>query len=553
MSDAIPFDPRLPLPAWVTRLRNQQVDAVSAVAAAFDAGYGQVFCDAPTGSGKTLLGEVLRRSLGVRALYLCTTTQLQAQVLRDFPYACVIKGRKHYPTELFPDVTCDACEGKLCGYCSFGACPYALAKQAALGAQLAVANTAYFLSEANNLFGEFGLRKDGRPAFDLVIIDEADRLEATLMGVISLEFTHKQLNLWRVAPPLTTDAEVVAPWLERKVLPAIRQRLAAFEARVEQLEGRTRAAVRRQIAEYEELEARTVDVINEYGEGNWVLCETAIGIAFRPVSVREYGRTWLWQHAPRWLLMSASLIRPRIMAHELGLPLIDEAQIVTVPSTFPAARRPIYALDVARLTRNVIDVTLPKVLDALDEIIIAYPGERVLVHCHSKRILGACRDRFGDLARAKWYTTPQDREAVVAAYLATPAAVLFSLAMDRGVDLPDDACRVVIIIKMPFADLGDAQVAARKARSGGDVWYDVTTIRTLVQASGRGMRHAEDWVCTYILDASFKTFFARQHRNFPPWWRDAVVTPRAGTFPVFTPPQQTRVDESRYAATKGAR
>jgi len=530
MSDEAPW------PSWVKHLRPLQVDAVTVLVERFDQGYAQLFVDAPTGSGKTLLGEVLRRTLNLRALYVCTTLQLQQQVLRDFPYAQLIKGRRHYPTELQPEITCDACEGRACPWCTDSTrCPYVIAKRTALGARLAVANMHYFLGEANTA-GEFGLKK-GKTAFDLIIVDEADRLEATLMAVIALEYTTAQMKLWRVAPPFTMDAEVVVPWLAHKVLPAIQHRLDEIKMRIDHLDGRTRAALQKQAEVLAELVSKTQAVIEEYPDGNWVMMETAIGLAFRPVSVAEYGRHWVWDHAPRWLLMSASLVRPKIMAHELGLPLLDDRQVVVVPSTFPAARRPVYDLGIARLSRTVIDAHLPKVLDVLDQIIQAYPTERILIHCHSRKILGACKDRFGDLRRAKWYTTPKEREAVVADYLATPAAVLFSIAMDRGVDLPDDACRVVVVVKMPYANLGDAQVAARLRLHGGAAWYDTTTIRTLVQASGRGMRHADDWAVTYILDAGFRSFFARHRRAFPAWWREAVITPRAGTFPIFVAPQ----------------
>jgi Rad3-related DNA helicase len=532
------FDARLPLPPWVVTLRQLQVDAVQVLVDRFDQGYEQMFCDAPTGSGKTLLGEVLRRSLGVRALYVSSNIQLQEQVLKDFPYARVIKGRRHYATELKPEITCDACEGRDCGWCTEPAtCPYVIAKQTALGAQLAVANMHYFLNEANHRGGEFGLRK-GETAFDLIIVDEADRLEATLMSVISLEYTTQQMNVWKVAPPLTVDHEVVVPWLTNKVLPAIRYRLDAIKMRIECVDGRVRASLRKQADVLAELVEKTETVIEEYPDRNWVMVETALGVAFRPVSVARYGRSWLWRHSPRWLVMSASLVKPKVMARELGLPLVDEAQVITVPSTFAAHRRPIYALDVARLSRTEIAEGLPKVLDQLEQIILSYPTERVLVHCHSRKILSACRERFGDLSRARWYTTPKDREALVEDYLKTPGAVMFSVAMDRGLDLPDEACRVVVIVKVPFADLSDAQVAARKALNGGDAWYDTMTIRSLVQMSGRGMRHEHDWAVTYIMDASFRKFFQRHRLAFPSWWVEAVITPERGTFPIF------KMDES---------
>jgi hypothetical protein len=59
------------------------------------------------------------------------------------------------------------------------------------------------------------------------------------------------------------------------------------------------------------------------------------------------------------------------------------------------------------------------------------------------------------------------------------------------------------------------------------------TIRSLVQMSGRGMRHANDWAVTYVLDASFKRFFQRHRLSFPSWWVEAVITPTRGTLPIF--------------------
>jgi len=116
-----PDDPRFnsdatPWPAWVTGFRDTQVAAMIQVVEAFNHGADVVMLDAPTGTGKTLLAEMVRRAGGFRnALYVCNTIGLQDQFLSDFPYAQLIKGRSNYiPLDGPPDATCADCSGKEC-------------------------------------------------------------------------------------------------------------------------------------------------------------------------------------------------------------------------------------------------------------------------------------------------------------------------------------------------------------------------------------------------------------------------------------------------------
>lgn len=103
------------LPAWAHTIRPAQQEAVDAIVRRFESGATVVLLDAPTGSGKTLVAELVRRKLGMRAVYVCSDRGLQDQVLRDFAYAQVIKGRRNYPTanrpDAFPELTADDCTG----------------------------------------------------------------------------------------------------------------------------------------------------------------------------------------------------------------------------------------------------------------------------------------------------------------------------------------------------------------------------------------------------------------------------------------------------------
>ncbi len=95
-------------------------------------------------------------------------------------------------------------------------------------------------------------------------------------------------------------------------------------------------------------------------------------------------------------------------------------------------------------------------------------------------------------------------------------------SMDRGVDFSHDDARVVVVCKIPYPYLGDRQVSARLHAVGGQSWYTIQTIRTLVQMTGRGVRSASDHAVTYILDKQFKQLYGQNRRMFPEWWREAV-------------------------------
>lgn len=96
--------------------------------------------------------------------------------------------------------------------------------------------------------------------------------------------------------------------------------------------------------------------------------------------------------------------------------------------------------------------------------------------------------------------------------------------MDRGIDLPGDACRVQVLVKCPFPYIGDKQVSARMHSRDGSTWYAIQTIRSIVQMCGRAIRNKDDWAVTYILDEQFKSNLWARHRGlFPQWFVEGLV------------------------------
>ena len=101
--------------------------------------------------------------------------------------------------------------------------------------------------------------------------------------------------------------------------------------------------------------------------------------------------------------------------------------------------------------------------------------------------------------------------------------MLVASSMDRGIDLPDEACRVQIVLKVPYPSLGDKQVAERLySTRDGKTWYAVEVARSILQMSGRGVRHVDDYCECVILDSSFVGWYGLWQRLLPAWWRQAV-------------------------------
>lgn len=200
---------------------------------------------------------------------------------------------------------------------------------------------------------------------------------------------------------------------------------------------------------------------------------------------------------------------------------------VSVPSTFDPSRRPIYIHPVAAMSRKNEEYARPAIAQAIQTVVGKHPNSRILIHTVSYSLNNFIEDtlRQGDsLFRVITYHSASEKQRAIDTYLSTDSAIFLAPSLDRGIDLPQDDCRVIVVCKVPFPSLGDKQVSARMHTKGGQQWYAVRTVRSLVQMTGRGMRSADDFCESYILDKLFLENIWRRHRNLiPKWWADALV------------------------------
>lgn len=504
-----------PWPAWVEGFRPHQWEAAQEAVEHYRAGLSVVMIDAPTGSGKTVIGEMVGRLLKANRIYVCHGKTLQEQFLADFPYAKVMKGRNNYPTlSGVPGVSADDCTGGKCRWCDpVTACPYQVAKQSASVARLAVLNTSYALREMNVRSSVFRGRELG-------IMDECDTLEAEMFNYFEFRVTPRMLReMGLEAPKKGSHKETIAEWMLGELLPAIKQRLGQLRGdNIETIRSRARLV---------NLARQLGMVVEAVRVGGWVRDNDAGPLVMKPVMVGEWGEERLWSHSLRWLCMSATIISPGQWARDVGIEQGGrEFGVVSVPMTFPVENRGIVVAPIADMAAKHKAESWPTMATAVARVVALHPGERVLVHSVSYDLSAYLCGRLEQAGLGRpvlTYRSARERDAIVARYRATPGAVLVAPSLDRGVDLRDDDCRVVIVAKLPFPYLGDKQVSARLHSEGGGSWYAVQTVRTLVQMTGRGVRSKDDWCKTYILDRQFMSNVWKRSRDLlPKWWRDAV-------------------------------
>lgn len=528
-----------------------------------------VFLEAPTGSGKSLIAMVAGLANG-GVTYSVHTKILQQQITDDFPEAKSLFGRSNYKClngtdRGMVDANCGDCVNEYrfpcvgcpdpdrrCGECatprknscqykSTNQCEYEAQKKLVLKSKLRIINYDYLLAETNYV-GNFSNS-------DFNIIDEADNLENTLVGFVSLEFSAyalSRLGLIKEAESLqmsSVDKEFLASqWktFGESASNIAKRMMNDLDHQIKRMEDSNWDEKKKLIRQRDQFThlMEKIGLFLDNFDDTWLLdmqwdetvdptghAERKLNkLIWRPLWMTEgIANQFLWRHAKKWVLMSASFLPVHIEAKRLGIPA-DEYDYKCMPSTFPIERRQIYIEPIANITAKDFKVEVPKLISGIRTILDEHPNVKGLIHGVSYKL-------SNEIVRG--LNSPRilvhgskDRQDVLKTFKESPKPlVLVSPSMERGVSLEMDLCRFIIVAKAPFLYLGDKIVSARVYGSGnlGQEWYAATMLCTVLQMTGRGMRSADDFCETYILDSNFRRVYFQRQLFLPQWWKDAVV------------------------------
>lgn len=255
-------------------------------------------------------------------------------------------------------------------------------------------------------------------------------------------------------------------------------------------------------------------------------------VTVSPLEARTLLEQMFSDFADHMLFVSATTGTAKMFkaTHGMNHPLVK----VEMPSGFPIENRPIYVVPAGNMSKRTQEQDAPAVMEKMAMIAkgdvpqhprLCHGKQKGVVHTYNNKITGMVEKAFrkagmqnrvillqgGGRTRAMnldlFFKT--DRPMI----LVSPSAML-------GLDLKEDKGRWQIIIKVPYANLGDPSVDHRKNAIFG--WYEWQTAKDLIQTFGRIVRSETDWGHTYILDDAFRGFYERNIELFPKYIRDAV-------------------------------
>ena len=459
-----------------------------------------VVLNAPTGVGKTILGMMAGDSLADQVNYVCTTKFLQAQIQNDFPEASTIKGRNNYACNLFKHLTASSCLKKCDEYISGDiGCGYYEAKKEVLRSKYRILNTPYYLAECNYV-GRFSEQQ-------VVVIDEADKLEDEIISFISLNISARDINKYGLKPP--RDTGELLSWLEwvqdtyNRLEGLYNEDLASHALDEEFVKGA--------------MFMRKIRLFNLVVDESWVFNNRGGAWQFKPVWLdSELTNQYLWNHAEKFILMSATLPTAPIISKLLGLNLSD-IDYIEVDSPYEVQNRLINYKPVLEMSQKNKDLNY-KVVDEIKKVLESHKNDKGIIHTVSYEL----RDEIMEIGNGRMIThDSDDKEEQLAIFKASSEPLVFvSPSSERGLSLDGDLARFSIWAKVPFANLGDKQISARvKTKPFGSRWYGSAAAQAIVQGAGRGVRNGNDYCETYIFDSQFE----RLIKYLPEWFKEAIV------------------------------
>ncbi len=508
----------------------------------FNKGYRDIVLEAPTGIGKTAMGATISAWMHAAVSFdhtarpggyiLVQQKVLQDQIERELDRlggstrAALIKSSIEYTCPHFKRCSAGLIE-KRCACLSAGSCAYRQAKGRFLNAVVAVTNYAYFFTErlyVGNIERRHGL-----------VLDECHSLARSLLRFVDVKISEETLDQFapevdaRDLRTITTLAEFTR-WIAEVYLPAATAQAELLLALNDSDESVQEAYETKQhclkVGAF--LERATRD------PSGWVFWDEedrdrCVSLIARPLDAAPYFEELVGKAAPLRVYMSAYPGEKGVFCRELGL---DPQRVawIRMKSPFDVKRRAVHLLAVGSLSRQNQEQSLPAALRVMVRIAEAH-SERGIIHTHSYKLADAAERALREAgmgARIVYPKTADDRDGALKLHAAAPGAILISPSVGEGFDFRGELARWQVIMKTPFASLGDKHVAALAARDS--TWYKMETVKALLQTCGRVCRSEDDHGETFILDEDAGRLLRETQNVLPRWFKAAIFTSAGDAF-----------------------
>ena len=218
---------------------------------------------------------------------------------------------------------------------------------------------------------------------------------------------------------------------------------------------------------------------------------------------------YLLSHANNKVLLSATVGSHHAFDENIGIKYTKQGEsfFSKIPSTFDFTKSPIYYIPKYKMNYANKQHDFPYIQQMACKIINAHINNRGIIHTGSyenARLFYNAVPREIQ-KRLFLYGTPKQKEEIMPDFKKSVNGILVGPTLTEGIDLPNDYCRFIILMKVPYPNITSKIV--KKKLELFPLWYNSTTSNVIIQAIGRGVRNEHDYCTTYILDGCFGNLY----------------------------------------------
>lgn len=529
---------------------------VQAVDALVNKKFKHVIVEAPTGVGKSHIGLTIHQIIHKlvydnasefsspqwRTTISTPTKGLQDQYAKEeHVKLAILKGKKNYRCLINDDLYYNSIPCRMqCknGFCSRKRCPYVNARNHwTMMAELRCTNSAMLVELCSSLCMEAEKRSD------FLILDECHKMPHTLLDHTIMSYDLKSLKELQGLPNgkeliglMTQVIDKTRSYELGKLYKLPQDLVQVFDEMHDVTEGTLE--VLEEMVDSEALSDAQVmklgdiiDTLHNLSDYCSIMSDTEAStfivhekteehILFKAVLAADVSEFGVFRKADYFLHMSATICGIPSYAHSLGIK-DGEYFAINVDNPIPIENRKVTYIPVVKMGNRMESWEMKKFVESVDEIIDFEGDVNGIIHTVSY-------DRADQLKEFSKFKNkiivPRTRDALLnyqrEAKQAGRKIILASPAMEEGYDFKGDISRFQILIKVPYAYLGDPLIA--HINNVDPSAYFREAVLRIVQMCGRSVRGVDDWAHTYILDKSFESLLARNGEFFPQWFVDAI-------------------------------
>lgn len=519
------FKEIFPFPA----ARKGQREIIEKIINAFESGKTYVILSAPTGTGKSCIGYAVARYYE-NSYILTSQKTLQEQYYKDFNIPYVL-GQENYSCSRNSSLTCANGVCKFSGLKNCHNCPdceYKINQDICFDSPHSNLNYSYFLCSL--LYTGKILPRE------LIICDECHNCENELINQFTITINDNFLKMlndtYIELPEYSKSNYEKCKWLIDDFYNKIKDTYKKINGKLRSSEFKTEKKQKTKkfitlmnkfnIIDnyYKKLESFKQIINNE----KIIVTQDVISnsIEFKLLHANKLFNNTIAKTSNRVLFMSATVLNWKVFIKNLGINE-DNVEYIECECQFPVENRPIYYRPVSSMSYKNKHDTMPKMIKAIDTILKKYKNVKGIIHTVSYDVAQSIKENlnFSDQGYRLILPTNKTKKIDLERFeKSKEPKILISPSLTEGIDLKDDLSRLCIICKIPFPNLNNNWIKAKKQE---DIdWYINQTCTTLIQMIGRSVRSETDYAKTYILDKDFEILCKNGPHIFPKYFIEAL-------------------------------